>query len=391
MTARAIAVLAAAAGSGFLLSAGGAPPGLQERPDRFVPGEPLSVGADRVAAGPTVELRDSVPGDAMVAGGQVRTAGPVAGDVLGAGGRVVVAGPVEGSVRAAGGQVEIAAPVSGNVTLAGGLVQLGDGAEVGGNAYLAGGTVEVSAPIRGHLMVGGEEVLIDGPVDGSVEVAAERLALGDDARIRGDLSYRSPEAVDRAPGAEVAGTVTRRAPEGSPAPEWLPDVAGWVGTLFGLAAFLFTGLALGAVFPGSAERLLASGRAKPLPSLGIGVLALLAVPALLLAALITVVGIPLALAGGALFLFSVYVARAVLAMWIGDALLGERAGEGRRRVLLAFLVGGGLLFLVGLVPWVGTLVEVLATAFGLGAAAVALRGGRRGTASAAEPGTAETA
>lgn len=370
-----IVTLFAALGAGAALTLSPAPgvPGVQEGLGQLGGEQMLPVGPDRVAAGMAVTLRDSVPGDAMATGGQVAVGGPVAGDVLGAGGRVDVRGRVGGSVRAAGGQVDLSSRVGRNVTVAGGQIHLGEAAEVGGNAYLAGGSVDVAGTIRGSLLTGGGEVLIDGPVEGDVRVAADHLTLGPGARIRGDLSYQSPNALEEAPGAVVAGSVTREPMEEPPVPGWVPQVSGWVGGLLGLAAFLFTGLVLGALFPESAARLLESGREKPLPALGIGVIALLAIPVLLLASLITVVGIPLALAGGALFAFALYLARAVVALWIGDAVLGERAGQGRRRVLVDFLVGGALLFLVGLVPWLGAAVKVLATAFGLGAGAVALR------------------
>lgn len=388
MTTRMLAVITAL-GAGATLALTGAigipgPPqqGLGDLPT----GEIARVGPDRVAAGMEVVLRDSVPGDAMATGGEVTVEAPVAGDVLGAGGRVEIAGRVGGSVRAAGGWVELRAPVARNVTLAGGQVTIGEGAEVGGNAYLAGGSVDVLRPVRGHLLVGGGEVRIDAPVEGSVDVAAERLTLGPDARVQGDLVYRSPNVVDRAAEAVVAGSVTREPVEEPSVPGWLPWATDWVGKLFSLAGFLFTGLVLGAIFPGTADRLLRSGREKPLPSLGIGLVALFVVPAVLLASLITVVGIPLALVGGALFGFAVYLARAVLALWIGDALLGDRAGSGRRRVLLGFLVGGALLFVVGLVPWLGPTVKVLATAFGLGAAGVALREARGAGVPAETPG-----
>lgn len=388
MTTRMLAVITAL-GAGATLALSGAI-GIPAFPQRGLgglsDGEIARFGPDRVAAGMEVVLRDSVPGDAMAAGGGVTVDASVAGDVLGAGGRVEIAGRVGGSVRAAGGWIELRAPVARNVTLAGGQVTIGEGAEVGGNAYLAGGSVEVSRPVRGHLLVGGGEVRIDAPVEGSVDVAAERLTLGPDARIRGDLVYRSPNVVDRAAEAVVAGSVTREPVEEPSVPGWLPWATDWVGKMFGLAGFLFTGLVLGAIFPGTADRLVRSGREKPLPSLGIGLVALFVVPAVLLASLITVIGIPLALVGGALFGFAVYLARAVLALWIGDALLGDRAGSGRRRVLLDFLVGGALLFVVGLVPWLGATVKVLATAFGLGAAGVALREARGPGVSAETPG-----
>lgn len=362
MSLRSAALLAALA-SGATLGL----PGLRGELQELGPGESLSVGPDRAAAGMIATLTDSVAGDAMIAAGRARADGPVGGDVLGAGGLVTVGGRVGGSLRAAGGRVRLAGGVARNVTAAGGEVRIGEGGEVGGNAYLAGGSVEMAGTVRGELVAGGGEVRIDGPVAGSVRAAADRIVIGPEARIRGDLEYRSPEPLRRAPEAVVAGDVTRKPPEAD------PGVPGWVGELFGLAAFLLTGVVLVAAFPRSAARLRRTARERPLPSLGAGLLIAVVAPVLLGVALVTMVGLPLALVAGALFAFALYAGRVVLALWLGDAVLGERAGEGRRRAVLGVLAGGALLFLVGLLPWLGPLVTVLATALGLGAAALALR------------------
>lgn len=319
----------------------------------------LRVGGDRLATGMDVSLSDSVPGDVMAAAATVSVEGPVAGDVLAAGGRVAASGPVGGSVRAAGGEVAVEGAVERNLTAAGGAVRIGPGGRVGGNAYLSGGEVVLDGRIEGHLRATGEVVRIHGSVDGSVDVTAERVVVGPAARVGGDLTHRSPEPAEVASGARIRGTVAHRPAEGG------GPLAEWIGRLVRIGAFLFTGGVLVALFPAASDRLRETLERRPVPSAGLGVAALVGVPLALVLVGLTVLGLPLMVIGGALFGAALYVARVVVALWLGERLLGR--GPARARRVAAFLVGGALVAAAGLLPWVGWFVTLAATAVGLGA------------------------
>lgn len=346
-----------------LLPAPGAPPAgpgaLQEVAAPVQPAASLQVGSDRLAAGMDVSVSDSVPGDLMAAAASVTVGGPVEGDLLAAGGRVTASARVGGSVRAAGGEVTVDGPVARNVTAAAGSVRIGPEGRVRGNAYLSGGEIVVDGRVAGHLRATGEVVRILGSVDGSVDVTAERVVLGPGARVGGDLTHRSPEPAEVASDARVEGRLTHRPAGGGGA------LAEWIGRLVRIGAFLFTGGVLVALFPAAADRLRETLEERPVPSAGLGVAALIGAPLALLLVGLTVLGVPLMLVGGALFAAALYVARAVVALWLGERLLGRAPARARR--VAAFLVGGALVALAGLVPWVGWLVTLAATVLGLGA------------------------
>jgi len=294
-----------------------------------------------LAAHRDVVVRDSIEGDLMAAGGNVRFTGTVGGDVLAAGGTQVLGGTVAGSVRAAGGYVLVGTVADRNITAVGGTVAVDRRARIGGNAYLAGGTVLVEAG---------------------------RLELGPDAAIEGDLRYRLGRGQEATvhPNARVDGAVLTL-----PARRlgWVP----WALRIYWVAAFLVAGAVIVAMFP----VLMLAGdvrvRARPLASVGMGILLLLLVPAVLAAIAITVLGIPLALIGAALYAVSVYLAPVVVALWLGRILLSRSSTYPDRGELVgAFLLGGVIIGLLGLVPYAGAVILLLATIVGLGAMAVAL-------------------
>ncbi|MDQ3680068.1 MAG: hypothetical protein M3378_05910 [Actinomycetota bacterium] len=104
-------------------------------------------------------------------------------------------------------------------------------------------------------------------------------------------------------------------------------------------------------------------------------------PVVSVAVLFTVLGIPLGLLGLLSLALLYSLGYVVAALALGRAVVKEP-----KSLYLAFLVGFVILRLVGLIPALGGLVTFLATAFGLGALAVAgWRAARR------EPATAQRA
>lgn len=324
---------------------------------------------------------ETVAGDLEVTGGTVLIDGTVQGDLTATGGNVVVAGTVAGDVVATGGSVAIEGTVGGNVAALGGAIVLREGATVDGRFEAVAG-----------------DVRIDGAILGDAVVAADTIAVGDAASVGGALEYnRDASSFSAAPGATIAGgAVAVQDPAFTGFPDGVPFGGGgfapvipsWVGAVYGFFANLLLGVVLLAVAPGLGRRVAGVGTTDTLRAGGVGLLALLAVPVLLIAAAITIVGIPLSLAGFVVFLATLWVASVYGAFVVGTRLLGYADRDNR---WLALLVGLLIVGLVGAVPLVGGLVGFLVLLLGLGAFALALRGESGGdgdgpVASAVEPG-----
>lgn len=329
-------------------------------------GQRMRWGGDLLGSGGELSVPDSVTGDVIVAGGEIAFSGVAGGDYLGAGGRQELGGRIAGDVRAAGGELALTGEVGRNVTAAGGQVEIGDGAVIRGNVYLAGQALHVAGAVDGSLRAAGQTVVLDGTIAGSVDVRGGSLRVGPRARIAGDLTYRVPaEDVVIDPGAQIAGRVIGRTPGRRP-PVGLFRALWMIG-------FLVAGMAVVALFPGAADAAEASLRARPAASLGFGLLWVVVVPIGAAVLALTAVGLPLALIIGALYLISVYLGRAVLAVWLGRLLLRGSERPGRGGLVLAFFLGAVVLLLLGIVPVLGGLLGVVATLLGLGALVLAFR------------------
>jgi len=309
------------------------------------------------------------------------------------GGQVVVRGTVNGDLQVFAGQVDVTGEVTGDVSVFGGNVRLAGA--VGGDVDAFGGNVAVdrNARIDGSLDAAAGNVAVDGQVNGDARLAAGTISLGPNARIAGNVEYDGE--LNRDPGAQVAGTVTRNEGMefggGPPVMGEVPPVFDWLLSLYGLLVNLLLGVVLLAAFPTFSDRVAARVTGEPVRSGGVGLLAVVATPVVLVLLALTLVGLPLSLLGAFLFGVLAWVASVYGRFALGTWLLSLLDREGR---YLALLVGLLVAFAVGFVPVVGDLFQFALFVLGLGAVAVALVGvyrSRRGETDETSPGESDAA
>ena len=327
----------------------------------------FDLGSDHFVAGDHVDITHPVPGDAFAAGSYVIVSASVSGDLIATGGQVDVTSPVQMDAFIAGGRVSLASTINRNARVAGGDVTLQPGARINGNASLAGGTLNVAGAVTGYLMAGGGHIYLNGPVDGDVRLSGGDITLGPNARIKGNLYYRSPHGLKRAAGAQIAGAVER-----FPWPEHKPAGAGvfilkLVIWSLGLAV---VATALLATLPTFTQRVIDAARTKPGWSLLLGLITFIAVPLMVIVALITVIGIPIGLLGALAYPILLVVGYVLAAVALGDVALSRmnpnRATELARRIGATF-IALLILALLGRIPFLGGIICVLALFLGVGA------------------------
>lgn len=327
-------------------------------------------GPDQFIAGGTVSVTKPVAGDLFAAGGNVDVAAEIGGDAVVAGGNVRLGAPVRQGLYAAGGRVSVDASVQRNARVAAGNVEIGPHAKIAGNVTVGGGEVRVSGTIDGYLQVGGGRVVIDGPVGGDVEIAGGAVELGPNARVNGRLRYASRGELQRDPAAEVKGGIERF----SPRADW-PGHAGvraragrGVGWVWSFGLMIIAAI-LVAALPGVYTAVTATVRTRWALALLIGFIALVCIPVAALIAMITLVGVPLALATIALYLALLLAGYVSAGAAAGELALQRfhpaRASQLGWRVAAAAL-GMFAISLLGRLPWIGGLAVFAAMLLGIG-------------------------
>jgi cytoskeletal protein CcmA (bactofilin family) len=246
------------------------------------------------------------------------------------------------------------------------------------------GPVTVAGHMTGDLLAVHGRVNVTGRVDGDVVAVSRRATIGSSARIGGDLRYGDVRP-SIARGATIGGDVTKENWDEVAGPGWGAGVhlTVWVAVS---VSTLVLGLLLLWFAPRAAAAVLGTWRDAPGRSIAWGFALMIGLPIAAVVAVVTLVGIPFGI-GLLLALLPLLAIGYAYACWLlGRTLLGPP-----RAPVLAFLAGWGILRVLALVPFLGGLVGIIATAAGLGALAVSAwraRGGGARAAPARQPAPA---
>jgi cytoskeletal protein CcmA (bactofilin family) len=300
---------------------------------------------DIYATGELIEVVGRLEGDLIAAGQRVQTTGPIDGDLFAAARTIDIRGPVADSVRLAGEQITVDAMIDGDLVAAGNRCRLFENARVTGGVTAACATLDILGAVGRDLRGAAGEVTIGGHVRGNAQIRADRLVLGPQARIDGDLDYQSRTPLSPEEAARVGGTVLFD--------EVVDDDASSGGRTGGLlfwlwqtAAALLAGILMVAVFRGLVPHLGAVLAENTTVGALLGFAAFLVVPAGSVVAL--------------------YAAKLPVAAWVGGRLLAL-AGRPAASPYAAMALGIVALYLLIAIPYLGRLVWLVATWLGLGA------------------------
>jgi len=327
------------------------------------------------AAGQTVTIDGNVDGDLICAGQTVSVNGSVHGDVICAGQSVTVNGSVDGSVRLAGQDVNVNGTVGRNVTVAAQSFALARGAHVNGDLGALAQTTAVNGSVDRDVY-GRMQSLVLGASTGPVSVATGDLTMSGDSKVNGNLHYESENSfnIDKS---KVTGDISHSAP---PVREMQNATnaarAGFALRLYWIFAGLILGLAFVWLMPGLVRRASALMRDKPGVSIGWGVVVSIVGPALALALAVTVLGLPLGLLVGVVWLLLVLTSSIFAGIAAGLWLL-DRAEWERGSLWWAAGLGVPLTVIVLSVPFLGGIIGLVAMWWAMGGVSLAARAASR--------------
>lgn len=325
---------------------------------------------DLFCVGRSVEISGTVNGDVYIVGGQVTIDGVVNGDVLAIGGSLSVSGHVTHNCRLVGAQVLLSGVVGNNISVVSANLQLLSGASLGGNLVAASAVVDTSASVGSSVTVVAANMRVSSHIHQNLNAYVGKLRLTSKAVIDGNVDYRSntPASIDS--GAVILGQVIYR-------PSLIHKIVNtaWVhqlfigskilATLMNVIYTLVIGICLVKIFPSNLEDALYTLSHKPLKSLLYGILFLILVPLLFLLLLITILGVPFALALMAFNVIGFYSAKVYSILWISNWIF-KRMGVLKNN-LWAFSLVTAVYFGLTAIPGIGFLLAFVAMLFGLGA------------------------
>ncbi len=335
----------------------------------FRSGNTATVGPDETVnstlwiSGQNIDVAGEVNGDVFCAGQTVTISGTIRGDLLCAAQTLVISGVVTGDVRSLAQTATISGTVIHNLSLAAQTVSQSSKSDIRGDASIAASGVTLNGSVGRDAAVAGRVITLSGEVGRDVQATTEDLSLGKSAKVNGDLSYTSQKDVQLASGATVGGQTHKSLPKPKPAERSMPSLAGFsfAFALYLLLAGLFTTLLLTLLFPQAFHATTDHGVRSFWKPLLVGFVACLAVPALVIFLIVTIVGIPLAL-----LTIVAWILVQALAGVISAYYLGRQVWRKQRNPVLIMLAGTVILIVLYLIPIVGIIAFMLATLLGTG-------------------------
>jgi hypothetical protein len=323
------------------------------------------ISDDLYTSGGLLSITRDINGDLIAVGGKLEVSGKVTQDLMAGAGDLSVKGEVGDDIRAAGGSVRIDAVIKDDLLAAGGDVSLSESSFVGGDVHLAGGNIMLGGLINGDMKLAGGNIYLNSDVKGNVVLYnVDRITFGPNASIQGALAYRAPEPLDIPVGLASGGVFYEKI-ETSQVKENLPAVlAGF--SIFSLLATLFFGLVFLWLCRYYILHAAETAYDATLKSVGVGFLVLILTPIVGIILLITTIGIPLALVTIALWVIYLYVAKVMAAMLIGFKIVKVNEKSRFGRIFGSFALGALIYTLIGMVPIVGWVVNLVFVLIALG-------------------------
>ncbi|MBU0732095.1 hypothetical protein KKC88_04405 [Patescibacteria group bacterium] len=326
------------------------------------------LGTTTFKTGETVNVTGTYDNDVIVAGNNITIDAVVDGDVLAMGGTVTIRGRVEGNIRVMGGTVNIEGEVAKNATVSGGWINVANTAKIGKDAMFWGGTVNIDGEITGSLFGGAGTVTLDGIIGGNVDVEVGSLNVGSKANVTGDLKYNAGQDASISSSATINGetikvdpaTATDDADTVKKDDSNLSKQIGW--KLVWWVSNLLLGLLLIYAFPKCVKGTGKAMFAKAGHSFLWGLLVLFVTPIVLLILMVTVIGIPISIIGFIAYGIGIYLASIVLGIALGNKILPKMENP-----ILPMVIGVTIIYILGLIPFLGGLVGFVAALWVLGA------------------------
>ena len=308
-----------------------------------------------------------VAGDLMLASKDVTVDSPVAGDVLVLGRNVSINNTIGGSVRSLAQTVHIDGRVERNITIAAQNIEITRESNVLGSVYAAGGSVAIAGNIEGSVWIWSRSVIITGKVQGNLRINAKQIRFENGAEVEGTVTYQSP-TVPQVAGSAKLGKVVRSEDDWFPGVFHRTPVVRFLLAFIHLLSLLLAAFVLWKIFPRIVSGLVDKREDRYRQALLSGAISLLVVPVGLGILAITIIGLPLSILGFLIWGIMLYFGSITGFLFLGASVLeyAHQGDPGGVFPLRALLVGIVIAVLVGFVPVLGEIFQLLVWLWGYG-------------------------
>jgi len=294
----------------------------------------------QMLSGDQVSVDSPIDDDLFAAGNTVTLNAPVTSAVL-AGDNITINAPISGDLFVAGGRIEVNSDVTGKIVAAGGTIDLKGDAK---NAVIAGGTITIHSDtvISRDAVITGGTVTNAGRIIGNLTVRAENFYNTGSA---GSVDFKKSEGLQ--------GLKIRL--------QRLMNILYILMTV----GFLILGIILLKLFPAQFFRIEEEVRKSPLKNTIVGFVLIIASVILIILLAVTIVGFPVALIMGMLFIIALMLSNLFVSFALGRKIVDMF--KIKIHDILIFVLGYIILSILFIIPYAGWFIRIVAISLGFGA------------------------
>jgi hypothetical protein len=321
---------------------------------------------DLYLIGGNIVINEDITGDLYVTGGTITVNGNISEDLVVGGGTVTVLGNVAGDVRIVGGELAVYGNVADDLMVFGGKVDLGRDAVVSGSLITASGLLTLEGTVEEDVQGLMGVMILNGKVNGDVSVTVEdSIQVSEEALIGGDLDY-SAILEGTVPAGVVQGQVkfnkfeTEETVEGLVNLSLIQNLWSYLASLILLTIFVI-------FMPKVLTRSALLAKEKVVRAFGVGFLTLAIALVGAIALMITIVGIQLGVIIFAALLMLFFLAQLFAAAWMSSYIVDYKKKIKKRKMFLVMALMLLAYHVIGLIPVVGWIVNLVFFIIGTGA------------------------
>ncbi len=365
---------------------------VRENDEEYRVSETQTINDDLFVSSNRVVIEGVVNGDVYAVGSDVSIRGVVNGDVFAAGSSVEVTGTIRDDLYAAGQTISLNKAEIGDSFIGfGANVKTTDDTVIGGGVIAGSSVLTLSGDIGRGIMAGSDSLLLNARVGRNSVISANSLTIGEKAKISGNIDLFSENKAKRQTGSQVIGNINLKQPElKNDVPYLAGFIAKVVAAIFFFAASLIIGLAAMYVFRQSTERVTRISSKDYGQTFIWGIIIALIGGPISFLLMLSLIGFPLGIITLVFWLMAIFSAKIPGSYLVGRYLLQKQSASRNETKLAtplsALVVGLGLYYLIGLIPFAGGVITTIISILGLGVFAMIYphRRARRTTAKTTE-------
>ncbi|MBR5389314.1 hypothetical protein IK146_02020 [Candidatus Saccharibacteria bacterium] len=313
-------------------------------------------------SGSDIESERDISHSFFLAGNDVKSSGNTSGIHFLAGNLVDFTGTAEYGAFA-GNSLKVNGSIKKDLFIAGSAIELGEDALIGRDLYAAATTVLIKANLTGNAFVSGNRVVLENvTIDGDLNIMASDIVLKGKSSIAGTFKYNDSARITSLENLSTGDIVTYTAPTNEIS--FGESLTTKIVFLLGRLLVTIIVVAIAAKF---SKRLLEEFSAKNCwKDLALGLGLLIGVPLASIFIMITVIGLPLGIVGLVVYGLFAYFASSVTGGVVGNLVATKVFKKENMHIFLKFTIGIILVELLGLIPYVGSLISGLSLCFGFG-------------------------